>query len=178
MIAALASAEGQPNAFVPWRDSKLTRLLQNTLGGPARTALLITVRPDDANIQESTTSLMFGQRAREVTDPLPARCIDPATLLGMESEGASFVAQVVVDPLQHPAVDYRALASELQGDTTRTPPCPPQDPGWTHGAGHLLAPQGPSMLSPSIMPSSAIRNRTHPNLNPGPQPEPLSEPVP
>ena len=109
---------------------------------------------------------------REVSDPLPALFIDPATLLGMESEGASLVAQVVVDPLQHPAVDYRALASELQGDTTRTPPCPPTtpDPGWTHGAGHLLATQGPSMLSPSIMPSSAIRNRTHPNLNLGPQP--------
>jgi len=90
VIAALATAEGAAHrgkVFVPWRDSKLTRLLQNTLGGKSRTALLINVRPDNESLQESTTSLMFGQRAMEV----------------------------LVDPLAHPLVDYKALASELQG---------------------------------------------------------------
>jgi len=48
---------------VPYRDSKLTQLLRNCLGGNARTAVLITVSPHRDNAGESLSSLRFGARA-------------------------------------------------------------------------------------------------------------------
>ncbi|CAE7234924.1 KLP1 [Symbiodinium natans] len=48
---------------VPYRDSKLTHLLRNCLGGNARTAVLITVSPHADNAGETLSSLRFGARA-------------------------------------------------------------------------------------------------------------------
>lgn len=78
VIAALAHNQhnanktGQPQqspvatTFIPWRDSKLSRLLQDTLSGNSRISLIINIHPDENNIQETVTSLMFGQRAMAV----------------------------------------------------------------------------------------------------------------
>jgi kinesin family protein 5 len=51
---------------VPYRDSKLTRLLQDSLGGNAKTSLIVTVAPGRRDIGESVCSLLFGQRAMKV----------------------------------------------------------------------------------------------------------------
>ena len=40
-------------AHVPWRDSKLTRLLQDSLGGNSRSAIVVTLRDEAENIEES-----------------------------------------------------------------------------------------------------------------------------
>ncbi|CAE7202411.1 unnamed protein product, partial [Symbiodinium pilosum] len=48
---------------VPYRDSKLTQLLRNCLGGNARTAVLIAVSPHVDNAGESLSSMRFGARA-------------------------------------------------------------------------------------------------------------------
>lgn len=55
-------------AHVPYRNSKLTHLLQDSLsvGGNSRTMMLVTVRPDAASYDETTTSLLFATRARRV----------------------------------------------------------------------------------------------------------------
>ncbi len=52
--------------FVPYRDSKLTRVLQESLGGNARTALIITCSPAKDNEDETTSTLRFGQRAKAI----------------------------------------------------------------------------------------------------------------
>lgn len=51
---------------IPYRDSKLTRLLQNCLGGNARTCLVCTASPHPANAPESLSTLRFGDRASKV----------------------------------------------------------------------------------------------------------------
>lgn len=48
---------------VPYRDSKLTQLLRNCLGGNARTAIMIAASPHQDNANESMSALRFGQRA-------------------------------------------------------------------------------------------------------------------
>jgi len=48
---------------IPYRDSKLTQLLRNCLGGNARTAILITASPHVDNAGESLSALRFGARA-------------------------------------------------------------------------------------------------------------------
>ncbi|GMF38162.1 unnamed protein product [Phytophthora fragariaefolia] len=63
VINALASNGGQ-NA--PFRDSKLTRLLQNSLGGNTRTLIICCVTPSDRYIEETKSTLQFAARAKDV----------------------------------------------------------------------------------------------------------------
>eukprot|EP00927_Polykrikos_kofoidii_P003487 TRINITY_DN11386_c0_g1_i2.p1 TRINITY_DN11386_c0_g1~~TRINITY_DN11386_c0_g1_i2.p1 ORF type:complete len:639 (+),score=144.50 TRINITY_DN11386_c0_g1_i2:232-2148(+) len=51
---------------VPYRDSKLTRVLQESLGGNAKTSLIITCSPSTFNEQETVSTLRFGQRAKMI----------------------------------------------------------------------------------------------------------------
>lgn len=51
---------------VPYRDSKLTRVLQESLGGNAKTSLIITCSPSNFNEQETLSTLRFGQRAKMI----------------------------------------------------------------------------------------------------------------
>ena len=51
---------------VPFRDSKLTRLLQNSLGGNARTLLIVAASPHEDNLDETFGTLDFAKRAREI----------------------------------------------------------------------------------------------------------------
>lgn len=51
---------------MPYRNSKLTRLLQDSLGGSSKTALFVNVSPTGANAAESRCSLEFAARAKKV----------------------------------------------------------------------------------------------------------------
>ncbi|MBA0661133.1 hypothetical protein Goklo_005454, partial [Gossypium klotzschianum] len=55
------------NSHVPYRDSKLTRILQNALGGNARTAIICTMSPDRSHVEQSRNTLSFASCAKEVT---------------------------------------------------------------------------------------------------------------
>ncbi|KAH7296741.1 hypothetical protein KP509_26G036900 [Ceratopteris richardii] len=61
------SARADPSiTHVPFRDSKLTRLLQESLGGNTKTSLIINIAPCCDHIQETLSSLKFGIRAMKV----------------------------------------------------------------------------------------------------------------
>ena len=51
---------------VSYRDSKLTRILQRSLGGNAKTAILCNITPASCHIEESSNTLRFGCRAKKV----------------------------------------------------------------------------------------------------------------
>ncbi len=53
-------------AHVPYRDSKLTRLLQPSLGGNSRTVMLACVSPADSNFDETVNTLRYASRARNI----------------------------------------------------------------------------------------------------------------
>lgn len=53
-------------SFIPYRDSKLTRVLQESLGGNARTTLVICCSPSSFNEPETKTTLLFGDRAKSI----------------------------------------------------------------------------------------------------------------
>ncbi|KAL9438689.1 hypothetical protein AB3S75_024374 [Citrus x aurantiifolia] len=63
-----ALAEG--SAYVPVRDSKLTRLLRDSFGGTARTSLVITIGPSPRHRGETASTILFGQRAMKVENML------------------------------------------------------------------------------------------------------------
>ena len=73
---------------ISYRDSKLTRLLQESLGGNSKTSLIVTVSPSDYNRDETISSLYFASRAMKVENK----------------------------PKVNKSVDYQALCVKLQYD--------------------------------------------------------------
>lgn len=63
MINALTD---EKTKHVPYRDSKLTRLLQTSLGGNAKTHLLLTCSSSISHLEETLSTLRFGSRAKNI----------------------------------------------------------------------------------------------------------------
>ena len=54
------------SSYIPYRDSKLTRVLQESLGGNSKTCLIITCSPSIYNESETLSTLRFGERAKKI----------------------------------------------------------------------------------------------------------------
>lgn len=54
------------STHIPYRDSKLTRLLSESLGGNSRTSLIIHCSPAPSQAQETLSTLRFGMRAKSI----------------------------------------------------------------------------------------------------------------
>ncbi|KAM7134968.1 chromosome-associated kinesin KIF4A-like [Molossus nigricans] len=76
VISALG--DDKKGAFVPYRDSKLTRLLQDSLGGNSHTLMIACVSPADSNLEETLNTLRYADRARKIKNK-PVVNIDPQT---------------------------------------------------------------------------------------------------
>nr|XP_043629118.1 kinesin-like protein NACK2 [Erigeron canadensis] len=57
---------GKKTSHIPYRDSKLTRILQTSLGGNARTAIICTMSPALSHVDQSRNTLSFATSAKEV----------------------------------------------------------------------------------------------------------------
>lgn len=55
------------NGHIPFRDSKLTRILQSSLGGNSRTAIICTMSPARSHVEQSRNTLLFASCAKEVS---------------------------------------------------------------------------------------------------------------
>ncbi|XP_044741151.1 kinesin-like protein Klp61F [Chrysoperla carnea] len=53
---------------VPYRESKLTRLLQDSLGGRTKTSIIATVSPATCNLEETLSTLEYAHRAKNITN--------------------------------------------------------------------------------------------------------------
>lgn len=60
-----ALSEGKAH-HVPYRDSKLTRILQESIGGNSRTSLIVNCSPASLNADETLSTLRFGLRAKKI----------------------------------------------------------------------------------------------------------------
>ncbi|CAE7352846.1 KIF3B [Symbiodinium natans] len=82
VISALTERRGPVcRPHVPYRDSKLTRLLEDSLGGNCRTTMMAMVSPAAEAFAESLSTLKFAQRAKGViTTPQVNEDLDPWTL--------------------------------------------------------------------------------------------------
>ena len=64
VIHALTSKDENNNGHIPYRDSKLTRILKESLGGNYKTYLIVTCSPHSYNIDEIISSLYFAKRVK------------------------------------------------------------------------------------------------------------------
>ena len=56
----------EKSGHVPFRESVLTRLLSDSLGGNCKTTLLIAASPCAYNVEETLSTLRFGERAKKI----------------------------------------------------------------------------------------------------------------
>uniref|UniRef100_A0A8C5BQN7 Kinesin motor domain-containing protein n=1 Tax=Gadus morhua TaxID=8049 RepID=A0A8C5BQN7_GADMO len=77
VISALGE-ESKKGTHVPYRDSKVTRLLQDSLGGNSHTLMIACVSPADSNIEETINTLRYADRARKIKNK-PIVNMDPRT---------------------------------------------------------------------------------------------------
>lgn len=74
MISALAevsstgdtSSSSKRNVFIPYRDSVLTWLLKDSLGGNAKTIMIAAISPADCNYGETLSTLRYANRAKNI----------------------------------------------------------------------------------------------------------------
>ena len=67
VISALGDpAKAKRATHIPYRDSKLTRLLQDSLGGNAHTLMIACVSPTEYNVSETVNTLQYANRARNI----------------------------------------------------------------------------------------------------------------
>ncbi|KAF2791268.1 kinesin-domain-containing protein [Melanomma pulvis-pyrius CBS 109.77] len=72
------------SSHIPYRDSKLTRILQESLGGNSRTTLIINCSPSSYNDAETLGTLRFGMRAKTIKNKAKVNAeLSPAELKAM-----------------------------------------------------------------------------------------------
>jgi len=54
------------NRVVPYRDSSLTRMLQDALGGNSSTTMICAIRPGNTYYEESLNTLKYADRAKKI----------------------------------------------------------------------------------------------------------------
>ncbi|KAK9835062.1 hypothetical protein WJX81_008045 [Elliptochloris bilobata] len=93
VIKALAARE----AHVPYRNTKLTRMLQDSLGGNSRTVMIACVSPADINVEESLNTLRYASRARNIRNkPVVNRDPNAAQVAQLRQENARLRAEAAV----------------------------------------------------------------------------------
>ena len=70
------------SAHIPYRESKLTRLLQDSLGGQTKTCIIATVSPAKSNLEETISTLDYAFRAKNIRNkPQVNQMVNKKTLL-------------------------------------------------------------------------------------------------
>ncbi|KQK07038.1 kinesin-like protein KIN-7A [Brachypodium distachyon] len=84
------------SGHIPYRDSKLTRILQLSLGGNARTAIICTMSPALTHVEQSRNTLFFATCAKEVTNTAKVNMVvsDKQLVKHLQTEVARLEAEL------------------------------------------------------------------------------------
>lgn len=69
------------NGHVPYRDSKITRILQNSLGGNSKTGVICTISPAHSHVEQSRNTLAFANCAKNVITNAQVNIVIPEKAL-------------------------------------------------------------------------------------------------
>jgi len=93
------------STHIPYRDSKLTRILQESLGGNSRTTLIINCSPSSFNEAETLSTLRFGMRAKTIKNKARVNAeLSPAEL------------KALLKKAKNEAVSFQQYISALEGE--------------------------------------------------------------
>ena len=93
------------STHIPYRDSKLTRILQESLGGNSRTTLIINCSPSSYNDQETISTLRFGVRAKAIKNKAK-----------INAELSPLEMKQLLKKAQNQVTTYEMYVSSLEGE--------------------------------------------------------------
>ncbi|KAH0563992.1 chromosome-associated kinesin KIF4 isoform X2 [Cotesia glomerata] len=104
--------DNNSNSFVVYRDSKLTRLLQDSLGGNSITLMIACVSPADYNLEETLSTLRYADRAKKIKNkPIVNQDPKTAKINSLQAEIVNLqLALAVKGPLQGCPPEHAELA--------------------------------------------------------------------
>jgi WD40 repeat protein len=119
VISALTDDSGRPHVHVPYRDSKLTRILQDSLGGNSQTVMIACVSPASSNYYETVSTLNYASRAQKIKNK-PVVNHDPVTALINSLRGQLMASQKELKNIkrlliQH-SIKYESPSDPLEKD--------------------------------------------------------------
>ena len=93
------------STHIPYRDSKLTRILQESLGGNSRTTLIINCSPSSYNDAETISTLRFGVRAKAIKNKAK-----------INAELSPLELKNLLKKAQHQVTTYETYVASLEGE--------------------------------------------------------------
>ncbi len=93
------------STHIPYRDSKLTRILQESLGGNSRTTLIINCSPSSYNDAETLSTLRFGVRAKAIKNKAK-----------INAELSPVELKQLLKKAQHQVITFETYVSTLEGE--------------------------------------------------------------
>jgi centromeric protein E len=108
-------SDGGENRHIPYRDSKLTRILQPALGGNSKTAIICTVTPSNHFAEETLSTLKFASRAKTITNrpELNEIVSDQALLKQYKKEIESLKKELISVKSMDPGFDKSDAQDEI-----------------------------------------------------------------
>ncbi|GJQ11274.1 hypothetical protein GpartN1_g3065.t1 [Galdieria partita] len=120
VIMALVDASNGKERHINYRDSKLTFLLKDSLGGNAKTCMVATVSPSDLNLGETISTLKFAQRAKYIRNKAYVNEETTGSLVQLQAEVRrlqDFVRQLLAErenwATSKPAAEQERNPNEL-----------------------------------------------------------------
>ncbi|KAF8454469.1 kinesin motor domain-containing protein [Kalaharituber pfeilii] len=139
------------STHIPYRDSKLTRILQESLGGNSRTTLIINCSPSSYNDAETLSTLRFGMRAKSIKNKAKVNAeLSPAELKALlkKSQTLNMTYQEYVSQLEQEVGLWRS--GEVVPQEKWTAPLSGIDTGMKSGAPRPGTPSAARPLSEAL----------------------------
>ncbi|KAI6049348.1 KIF18B [Marmota monax] len=124
VLNALVDAKGR-KSHVPYRDSKLTRLLKDSIGGNCRTVMIAAISPSSLSYEDTYNTLKYADRAKEI------RLTLKSNVISLDSHISQYVTicqqlQAEVASLRKKLQAYEAGAQAPQQGLPQSPKLSPQ----------------------------------------------------
>ncbi|ALC43850.1 Klp68D [Drosophila busckii] len=122
-LGNVISALAERSPHVPYRDSKLTRLLQDSLGGNSKTIMIANIGPSNYNYNETLTTLRYAQRAKNIQNQ-PIKNEDPQDAKLKEYQEEIERLKRLIAPQQQQRSEKLAAAAKKRVKKPKREPVP------------------------------------------------------
>lgn len=137
VISALVDGKSK---HIPYRDSKLTRLLQDSLGGNTKTLMVACISPADNNYDETLSTLRYANRAKNIQNHAKVNEDPKDALLRQYQDEINQLKALLAGQLN---IDPNLLAGVIPGDPTK--------PSRTSGQSRLPLPVSVAAVGPDAI---------------------------
>ncbi|CAD6260595.1 unnamed protein product [Miscanthus lutarioriparius] len=122
-LGDVISALAQKSSHVPYRNSKLTQVLQDALGGQAKTLMFVHVNPETDSFSETMSTLKFAERVGTIELGAARANKEAGQVKDLKEEIAKL--KLALDEKEHEVAQFKDIAnrvtSEMRNGRTRSP---------------------------------------------------------